>query len=420
MKKEYKQCLKRMKNTCDTIMQIGEVAEKMKLKDDIVEVLKSPMNFLEVSIPVQMDDGRIEMFTGYRSQHNNALGPFKGGIRYFPGVNEDEVQALSFWMTFKTAVADVPFGGGKGGIKVDTKKLSQGELERLTRGYTRAIAKIIGPKTDVPAPDMYTNGQVMAWIMDEYSTLVGREEKAVVTGKPLELGGSLGRDTATGLGAFYVFENLAKKLKLKKSVSIAIQGFGNAGQHFALSAVKAGYKIIAVSDSKGGIINEKGLNIKKVIKHKEKTGTVIDFFETKNITNEQLLTMKVDVLVPAAMEEVITEKNAGRVKADIILEVANGPVTASADKKLIKKKKLVVPGILANSGGVIVSYFEWVQNNQGYYWSEKDVNAKLKTKINIATDKVWQTMNKYNVDMRTGAYIVAIEKLVAAMKLKGF
>ena len=419
MSKKYKQCLEGMKNTCETIKQIGEVSEKIGLSGDTVEMLKYPMKFLEVSIPVRMDNGSIKMFTGYRSQHNNALGPFKGGIRYFPRVNEDEMQALSFWMTFKTAIADVPFGGSKGGIKVDTKKLSQGELERLTRGYTRAIIKDIGPKVDVPAPDMYTNAQTMAWIMDEYSCVIGKEEKAVVTGKPIELGGSLGRDTATGLGAFYVFENLVKKLKLSKSATIAVQGFGNAGQHFALFAKKAGFKIIAVSDSKGGIINEKGLDIKKVISHKNKTGSVINFEHAKNITNEQLLTFKVKILVPAAMEEVITEKNAGRVKADIVLEVANGPVTAEADKKLIKKKKLVVPGILANSGGVIVSYFEWVQNNQGHYWELKEVNSKLKQKINTATDKIWALMGKHDVDMRTAAYIAAIEKLVKAMKLKG-
>lgn len=408
-----------MKNTCDTIMQIGEVAEVMGLKDDAVEFLKYPQKFLEVSIPVRMDDGRLEMFTGFRSQHNNILGPYKGGIRYFPGVNPDEVQALSFWMTFKTAVADLPYGGAKGGIKVDTKKLSQGELERLTRGYTRAIAKFIGPKVDIPAPDMYTNGQVMAWIMDEYENIVGEKSPGVVTGKPLDLGGSLGRDTATGLGAFFVFENVARKLKLKKGSSLAIQGFGNAGQHFAEFAVKAGFKIIAVSDSRGGIMNEKGLDVKKVIEHKTKTGSVVDFKTAKNISNGELLTMKVDVLVPAAMEEVITMKNANDIKADIILEVANGPVTADADKILIKKNKLMIPGILANSGGVIVSYFEWVQNNQGFYWTLKEVNDRLKEKINLATDKVWDAKNKYKTDMRTGAYSVAIERLVRGMKARG-
>lgn len=408
-----------MKNTCDTIMQIGEVAEKMGLDDDLVEVLKSPMNFLEVALPVRMDDGRVEVFEAYRSQHNNALGPFKGGIRYFPGVNEDEVQALSFWMTFKTAVADVPFGGGKGGIKVDTKKLSQGELERLTRAYTRAIAKMIGPKVDVPAPDMYTGAQTMAWIADEYSRVTGQEAKAVVTGKPLELGGSLGRDTATGLGAFFVFENLVEKLQLEKGTQIAIQGFGNAGQHFAAFAEKAGFKIVAVSDSKGGIKNDDGLKVADVIAHKEKTGSVIEFAGSEAISNDDLLVMDVSVLVPAAMEGVITEENASDVKARVVVEVANGPVTAEADKILVNKDCLVVPGILANAGGVVVSYFEWVQNNQGFYWELDDVNDKLKKKMNVATDKVWAMKQDKNVDMRSAAYMVAIEKLVEAMRLKG-
>lgn len=419
MKKEYKQCQRGMINTCDTIKQIDEVADKMGVQDDLVEVLKSPMNFLEVSLPVCMDNGRIEVFEAYRSQHNNALGPFKGGIRYFPGVNEDEVQALSFWMTFKTAVADVPFGGGKGGIKVDTKKLSQGELERLTRAYTRAISKIIGPRVDIPAPDMYTNAQTMAWIADEYSRITGEESKAVVTGKPLELGGSLGRDTATGLGAFFVFENLVEKLNMPKDTAIAIQGFGNAGQHFAAFAEKAGFKIVAVSDSKGGIKNDEGLDIQKVITHKNASGSVVDFTGSENISNEKLLIMDAPVLVPAAMEGVISKENANDIKAKVIIEVANGPVTAEADEVLIKNNCLVVPGILANAGGVVVSYFEWVQNNQGFYWELDDVNEKLKAKMNTATDKVWGMKKEKNTDMRSAAYMLAIDKLIKAMKLKG-
>ena len=418
--KQYKQCIDQLNKTCDVLHQIDKTGQALELSLDELEILKKPQRILEVGVPVKMDDGSLRVFTGYRVQHSNARGPFKGGIRYHPKVDLDEVQALAFWMTFKCAVADIPYGGGKGGITVDPKKLSPGELERLTRSFTRAIADEIGPRTDVPAPDVYTNAQVMAWIMDEYSRIVRHNEPAVVTGKPLEIGGSLGRDTATAQGGFYVLENLLNKLKIKKSeITIAIQGFGNAGMNFAQILDKSGYKVVAVSDSHGGIYNPEGLDIKKVIAHKDASGSVVDFEGTKNITNEQILALPVKILVPAALEGVITEKNVGRVKADIILELANGPVALPAGERLFKRKKLVIPDILANSGGVIVSYFEWVQNLQSHYWEAEEVDAKLKKQITRAANHVWQMKERYGVDMRTAAYAVAIEKLVRALKVRG-
>lgn len=420
MSKQYKQCLLQLKQTCDVINLINQTREIAGLTDDEAELLTNPKRILEVSVPVRMDDGSLEVFNGWRIQHNDILGPFKGGVRFHPKVDLDEVQALSFWMTFKTAIADIPFGGAKGGVAVDTKKLSPGELERLSRSYFRAIADVVGPEKDIPAPDMYTNAQVMAWFMDEYSRIQRYNVNGVVTGKPLELGGSQGRDKATAQGGFYVFENISKRLKLKKQeVDIAIQGFGNAGATFAKIASAAGYKIVAVSDSQGGIYNEAGLDIAQVIKHKKDSGSVVGLEGAKEISNEKLVELKVKLLVPAALEGIITDKNVGRIKAEIILELANGPVTVDAGEKLTKKGKLIVPDILANSGGVIVSYFEWVQNLQHHYWELERVNGELSKKINTATDKIWRVMEKHNTSMRVAAYIVAIEKLTKALKLRG-
>ncbi|MFH1522596.1 MAG: Glu/Leu/Phe/Val dehydrogenase [Patescibacteria group bacterium] len=399
---------------------MNPVSKVIGLTLDEIEILKSPQRSIEVAIPILMDDGNLKVFTGYRVQHNDILGPFKGGLRYHPKVNIDEISALAFWMTFKCAVADIPYGGAKGGITVDPKELSENELERLTRGYVRAMADFIGPDRDIPAPDLYTNPQIMAWFMDEYSHIKGKNEPAVVTGKPVSIGGSLGRDTATAQGGFYVLTNLLKKLNIKKqSVTIAIQGFGNSGMNFAKISSDNGYKVVAVSDTKGGVLNEKGLDINKVINHKQKTGSVIDFPDAKNITNEKLLELPATILAPAALEGVITEKNAGRIKASIILELANGPTTIEAGEKLHKKGKLIIPDILANSGGVIVSYFEWVQNIRHFYWDAKKVQINLAKKMNNATDTVWQYTKKYNVNMRTAAYIVAIEKLVEALRIRG-
>ncbi len=420
MARQYKQCIDQLEKICQVINEINKISQRIDFTYDEIEILKSLQQTIEVAVPVKMDDGSLKIFTGFRAQHNNILGPFKGGIRFHPKVNLDEIRALAFWMTMKCAVVDIPFGGAKGGITVNPKKLSIGELERLTRSYTRAIADFIGPDKDIPAPDVYTNPQVMAWLMDEYSKIKGKNEPAVVTGKPVSIGGSLGRDTATSHGGFYVFTNLLKKLKLKKKeITVAIQGFGNVGMNFAKIALSNGFKVVAVSDSKGGIYNVKGLDVDKVIMHKQETGSVIDFPSSQNVTNEKLLLFPVTVLVPAALEGVITKQNAGRVRASIILELANGPVNIEAGEKLFKKGCLVVPDILVNSGGVIVSYFEWVQNKQHFYWDIEKVQTNLATRINKATDLVWQYTKEYNLNMRTAAYIVAIERLVKALKIRG-
>lgn len=405
----------------EVINQLNKTCEIMKIEHDELEILRKPDRILEVSLPVLMDNGRIKVFTGYRVQYNNIRGPYKGGIRFHPKVNLDEVKALAFWMTIKCAVADIPYGGGKGGVAVDVKKLSSGELERLTRAYTRGLADFIGPSKDVPAPDVYTNPQTMAWIMDEYSHIKGENTAAVVTGKPVEIGGSLGRDTATSLGGFYVFEQVLGKLKWQKNkISLAVQGFGNVGMNFAMIAYAAGYKIVAVSDSRGGIYDKKGLNLEQVLSHKQTTGSVIDFNGLKNITNEELLELPVDVLAPAALENVINEKNAGRIKAKVVLELGNGPTTAEAEARLSKKGVLIVPDVLANAGGVIVSYFEWVQNLRHFYWDQAKVEDRLEIQITNAFKKVWQTMKERNDrDMRTAAYIVAVERLVKALKVRG-
>lgn len=403
------------------INQLNKTCQLMKIEPDELEILRQPDRIIEVALPVLMDDGRIKVFTGYRVQYNNIRGPYKGGLRFHPQVNLDEIKALAFWMTIKCAVADIPYGGGKGGVSVDVKKLSQGELERLTRAYTRGFADFIGPAKDIPAPDVYTNAQTMAWIMDEYSHIKGENTPAVVTGKPLEIGGSLGRDTATGLGGFYIFEEVLKKLKWRKNkISLAVQGLGNVGLNFALIAFQAGYKIVAVSDSQGGIYDKNGLNLKQIVSHKQTTGSVIDFNGLKNITNEELLELPVDVLAPAALENVIDQNNADRIKSKVILELGNGPTTAEAEAKLNKKGVLIVPDVLANAGGVIVSYFEWVQNLRHFYWDQAKVEDRLETQITNAFKKVWQTMEeRANRDMRTAAYMVAVARLVKALKVRG-
>ena len=403
------------------INQLNKTCALMGIDYDELEILRKPDRVIEVALPVIMDDGHIKVFDGYRVQYSNIRGPYKGGLRFHPKVNLDEVKALAFWMTIKCAVADIPYGGGKGGVAVDVKKISKSELERLTRAYARGFADFIGPSKDIPAPDVYTNPQVMAWLMDEYSHIKGENTPAVVTGKPVEIGGSLGRDTATSLGGFYIFEQVLDKMKMKKEkISLAVQGFGNVGMNFALIAFRAGYKIAAVSDSRGGIYDKNGLNIEKVLSHKQTTGSVINFKGAENISNEKLLELPVDVLAPAALENVINEKNAGRIKAKIVFELGNGPTTPAAEAKLLKKGVLIVPDVLANSGGVIVSYFEWVQNLRHYYWEQAKVEANLKKQITSAFKKVWQTMEaQNNRDMRTAAYMVAVERLVKALKVRG-
>lgn len=407
------------------INQLNKTCRIINIDRDELSILRQPDRVIEVSLPVLMDNGSIKVFTGYRVQYNNIRGPYKGGLRFHPQVNLEEIKCLAFWMTIKCAVADIPFGGGKGGVAVDVKKLSRGELERLTRAYTRGFADFIGPYKDVPAPDVYTTPQVMAWMMDEYSHIKGENTPAVVTGKPVEIGGSLGRETATSLGGFFVFERILEKMKMsarggKDKLSVAVQGFGNVGMNFALIAFRAGYKIAAVSDSRGGIYDKNGLNIEQVLAHKQATGSVINFNGLDNISNEELLELPVDTLAPAALENVINEKNAGKIKAKIILELGNGPTAPEAEAELLKKGVLIVPDVLANSGGVIVSYFEWVQNLRHYYWELDKVEANLEKQIDSAFKKVWQAMeSRGDRDLRAGAYIVATERLVKALSVRG-
>ena len=394
--------------------------------------LEKPQKIIEVNFPVKMDYGGIKIFRGFRVQFNNARGPYKGGIRFHPQVNLSEVKALAAWMTIKCAVADIPFGGGKGGVVVDPKELSTGELERLSRGYVRAIYRDIGSEIDVPAPDVGTNPQIMSWMTDAYASecktqnakckISENEILATFTGKPVELGGSEGRVEATGQGGVYILEKLAEKLNLTpEQTTIAVQGFGNVGYHFARAAQKAGFKVIAVSDSKGGAIktqisnlksqNFEELDVEELIRWKKETGSVVGFPETKEVTNEELLTLPVDVLVPAALENVINTKNAKEFRARAIVEMANGPVTPEADKILEKRGILSVPDVLANSGGVTVSYFEWLQNKKGEHWSKEVVFSKLREKITRAFEDIWQEAEQRKCSLRTAAYTLAVSRV---------
>jgi glutamate dehydrogenase/leucine dehydrogenase len=395
--------------------QLIKIAEIIKLDKGIAESLSSPDRVLKISIPVKMDNGSVKVFTGYRSQHNNARGPYKGGIRYHPGVTEEEVKALSIWMTWKTATAGIPFGGGKGGIIVDPKTLSEKELEKLSRGYIRGIYKIIGEEVDVPAPDVNTNGKIMGWMADEYQKLTGKSGLTVFTGKSVDGGGSLGREEATGQGGIYVLRELLKDEKLdSKKVKIAVQGVGNVGSWFAkLAAVQLGCKVVAISDSKGGVYDPQGLDIEKVIDQKNKTGKLTG---GKTISNSDLLELPVDVLVPAALENVINEKNAGKIKAKYIIEMANGPVTPEADEILGKKKTQVLPDVLCNAGGVTVSYFEWLQNRSKEKWTTKKVLSKLEPIMVNAYKESRKTKEKYKVSWRMGTYANAVKSVAERMK----
>ena len=404
------------------LQQLEKAAKVMNLDKEALEILRAPQQILEVSLPVRMDNGKVKTFKGFRVHYNNARGPVKGGIRFHPQETLSTVKALSAWMTWKTAVVDIPMGGSKGGIICNPKELSLGELERLSRAYVRAIADFIGPEIDVPAPDVYTTPQIMAWMMDEYETIVRRSAPGVITGKPLTLGGSQGRGDATAKGGMYVLKVGAKKKGIDLSkATVAVQGFGNAGQ-FAMTLVKEhfGSKVVAISDTKGGIYSEKGLDFDAVLKHKQKTGTVQGLEGTKNITNEELLELGVDVLIPAAIENQITSKNADKIKAKIILELANGPTTPEADEILFKRGVLDLPDFLANAGGVTTSYFEWVQNIGGYYWTREEVYEKLDKKMTTAAEDVLATADKYKVNPRTGAYIISVKRVADAMKARGW
>jgi len=404
----------------NALEQLRIAAEYLKLDEGIHQILASPKRQLTVSLPVKMDNGKTKVFTGYRVQYNDARGPFKGGIRYHPNVSLDEVKALAAWMTWKTSVANIPYGGGKGGIICDPKHMSQGELERLTRRFASAIAPIIGPYKDIPAPDVYTNGQTMAWILDTYNTLEGVNSPAVITGKPISLGGSLGRDKATGRGAVYTTVEAAKvkKIDLKKA-TFAVQGYGNAGSFYAQILQTYGAKLMGASDSKGSIMSKTGMDANKLIAFKEKTGSVVGFPGSQGISDKELLQMDVDILSPAALENSILPDIAKGLKAKIVAECANGPTTPDADKILHKNGVFVIPDILANSGGVIVSYLEWVQNLERLYWTEEEVNGMLEKKITSAFHDVHAASLKYGVDMRTAAMIVAVGRVADAVKSLG-
>lgn len=404
----------------NALKQLASAAKILKLDPGIHEMLATPKKVLTVSLPVRMDDGKIKVFTGFRSQHNDFRGPHKGGIRYHPGVTIEEVKALSMWMTWKCAIVDVPFGGGKGGIICDPKRLSSGEKERLTRRYAYAISEIIGPYKDIPAPDVYTTGKEMAQIMDVYSVLHGQGEPAVITGKPIPTGGSLARNVATGLGVAYCVREAAKKLGLRlKGAKVVIQGYGNAGTYSAEYLEKMGAKVIAVSDSKGSIINPKGLDSKKVLEYKNKKGTVVGYPGSKKISTEELLTTRCDILVPAALENQITPQIAKNINCKIIAEAANGPTTPEADEILHKKKIMVIPDILANSGGVCISYLEWVQNLQRYYWSFKEVASKMESHIVRGFNDTYALSKKHKVDMRKASMVLAVGRVLEAYEARG-
>ena len=401
-------------------IQFDIAAEYLKLDPGLRQVLRTPKRVLEVSVPIKMDNAQVKVFTGFRVQHNIARGPAKGGIRYHPNVSLDEVKALAAWMTWKTATVNIPYGGGKGGVICDPKRMSKGELERMTRRYASEIFPIIGPERDIPAPDVYTDSQTMAWIMDTYSMTVGYSSLGVVTGKPLSLGGSEGRNEATARGCLFVTEEACrvKKMSLRGS-TVAIQGFGNAGAIAARLFSQKKAKIVAISDSRGGVFNSRGIDPEKAARYKERSGTVVGMPGTSRISNDDLLTLKCDILIPAALENVITLVNADQIKAKIIAEAANGPTTPHADEVLARRGIMVLPDILANAGGVSVSYFEWVQNLQGFFWSAEEVNGKLEQIMKRAFHDVHEMSRKHRTHMRTAAYILAVGRVADATTVRG-
>jgi glutamate dehydrogenase (NAD(P)+) len=401
--------------------QLGEAAKLVGIDKGMHDILAQPKRILTVSIPTRMDNNEIHVFTGFRSQHNDALGPYKGGIRYHPQVSIDEVKALSMWMTWKCAIVNIPYGGGKGGIICNPKQMSTGELERMTRRYAYAIADIIGPHTDIPAPDVYTGGKEMSWIMDTYSALKGNfVQPEVITGKPLAIGGSLGRNEATGRGLSFTVREASKKLGINlRAATIAVQGFGNAGQFAAQLLEEMGAKVVAVSDSQGGISNKNGISIGSARAHKEKTGSVVGFPGSNSISNEEILETDCTILVPAALENQITQNNAANVSAKLVAEAANGPTTPEADEILHKNKIMVIPDVLANSGGVTVSYFEWLQNLRREYWTEEQVNSMLDKKMTEAFSDVYDTHDKFQVNMRKASIALAVGRVIEAIKTRG-
>ncbi len=401
-------------------IQFDLAAEYLKLDPGLRQILRTPKRVLEVSIPVKMDNGQIKVFTGYRVQHNVARGPSKGGIRYHPGVTVDEVKALAMWMTWKTATVNIPYGGGKGGVICDPKRMSKPELERMTRRYTSEILPLIGPEQDIPAPDVYTDSQTMAWMMDTYSMTKGFSSLGVVTGKPVSIGGSEGRNEATARGCVVAVEEACKVKKMSlRGASVAIQGFGNAGSIAARIFAEKKARVVAISDSRGGVVNTRGIDPLKAMRYKERSGTVVGMPGTSRISNDDLLAMKCDILVPAALENAITLNNADQIKAKIIAEAANGPTTPHADEVLARKGIFVVPDILANAGGVTVSYFEWVQDLQSFFWPVGEVNLKLEMVMRRAFQEVHEMARKHRTHMRTGAYILGVGRVADATLVRG-
>lgn len=403
--------------------QMKEALKYVKISDDAIKIFDDAKETIEVSIPVRMDNGNLEVFKGFRVRYNDSRGPTKGGIRFHPDVTLDEIKALAFWMTFKTAVVNLPFGGAKGGIIVNPKKLSYHELEHLSRGYIRAISDIVGPDRDIPAPDVYTNATIMGWMNDEYNNITRKNVPAMITGKPIAMGGSQGRDVATAKGGYHVLLELTKLKGLKPAnTTVAIQGFGNAGYNIAKFLHEEGFKIIALSDSKGAVYSESGIDPLYAMEVKKKSNSIIKCTgtkECKEISNKELLELDCDILIPAALENQITKDNADNVKAKIILELANGPTSIEADKILEKKKTIVIPDILANAGGVTVSYFEWIQNRTGDYWTAETVFKRLKKTMITEFNLIYEIMNEKDVSMRTAAYIMSLERIRDSIEAKG-
>lgn len=399
---------------------IHKALKKLGYDDGMYELLKEPLRMLEVRIPIKMDNGQVKVFTGYRAQHNDAVGPTKGGVRFHPNVSEEEVKALSMWMTLKAGIVDLPYGGGKGGVICDPRTMSMNELEKLSRGYVRATSQIVGPTKDIPAPDVFTNAQIMAWMMDEYSRMDEYNSPGFITGKPIVLGGSLGRDKATAQGVTIVIEEAAKRRDLNiKDARVVIQGFGNAGSFLAKFMSDLGAKVVAISDAYGALYDPEGLDIDYLLDRRDSFGTVTTLFEN-TISNKELLELECDILVPAAIENQITAENAHKVKASIVVEAANGPTTSEATKILTERGILLVPDVLASAGGVTVSYFEWVQNNQGYYWTEEEVAERLLKKMVEAFNNVYNVATSRNIDMRLAAYMVGVRKTAEASRFRGW
>ncbi|KXG43659.1 Glu/Leu/Phe/Val family dehydrogenase [Tepidibacillus decaturensis] len=403
-----------------TQIVIKEALEKLGYPENMYDLLKEPLRMLTVRIPIRMDNGEVKVFTGYRAQHNDAVGPTKGGVRFHPDVTEDEVKALSIWMSLKAGIVDLPYGGGKGGIICDPREMSFRELERLSRGYVRAISQVVGPTKDIPAPDVFTNSQIMAWMMDEYSRIREFDSPGFITGKPLVLGGSHGRESATAKGVALMIREAARKKGIQlEDAKVVIQGFGNAGSYLAKFMYDAGAKVIGISDAYGALHNEDGLDIDYLLDRRDSFGTVTKLFKN-TITNKELLELECDILVPAAIENQITAVNANKIKAKIVVEAANGPTTIEATKILTEKDILLVPDVLASAGGVTVSYFEWVQNNQGYYWTEEEVWQKLEEVMVRSFNNVYNTSVSRKVDMRLAAYMVGVRKMAEASRFRGW